>query len=515
MINVRYIFVFSLFFLYYLFPVQVLAQDNTQCTYGSSCSLDQASSACLSFKDDNLSSYPVILQNCTHLPDMGRFIAHLCKSNDYCTGGNQKYGVFYYDSGCPSGTEWFPSENRCLQPCLDRNPPTPPNYGYWTMESAGSSMCKSGCSFIRGDVLERRTAQVCGSGNCTAMSDQVRTVWKYSGEKCSTQPNQPPPPLDDKEPSCSPAVSGQTYCITQTGDNCYTASTGRMICWTPTEPGTKPDGPVTQTNTNGNQAPNPPPGSTSKSTVNTTTTTNTNTNITTTNTYTTTSGAPAGSTNQGTGVGSNGKPNTGTGTGTGSGGTGTGSGGAGENGNTAGGGGDCKTPPITSGDAIAGMVATQTWATRCAVESGNSVKVTGDVGNCSAPYQVEGTNANAEKLRALRVQICGPDGVAANGRQFDSDASNLVSSGDGDEPSKDDPKDPFAGRKVERDGNWLINQLDNSGFLGAGSCPADSTVSYGRGSFTISLSPICRLLSAISGLVIALAYLIAFRIMAS
>lgn len=414
-----------------------------------------------------------------------------------------------WSAECPASLEWFESENKCMQPCLDRNPSTPPNYGYWTLQSAGTSMCKSGCSFQRGEILETRGFQVCGSGQCTAGPSQVRAVWSYSGAKCSAQPTDPPPPADD-DVSCTPATANQTYCIRPNGENCYTASSGRMICWKPAEHGTKTDGPTTQTNNAGDEQPNPPPGSQHTSTVKTSTSTTTNTTITTTNTYTTTSGAPAGSTNQGTAVGPDGKPVSGGGNG-----TGDGSGdGDGED-NSAGGGGDCESPPITSGDAILGMVATQTWATRCAVEAGNAAKVTGDIGNCKQPFSVEGTNANAVKLRAMRVQICGPDSVANAGDAFDAQSIDAANAGDGDEPTDEEPDDPFADSKIERDGNWLLDKLDASGFLGGGTCPADRTIAVGAGSIQLSLGPICSMLSAISGLVLALAYLIAFRIMAS
>lgn len=53
---------------------------------------------------------------------------------------------------------------------------------------------------------------------------------------------------------------------------------------------------------------------------------------------------------------------------------GTGSG----NGNTSGGGGDCNTPPRSTGDAILAQIAYQTWATRCAITGkGNAGPGTG------------------------------------------------------------------------------------------------------------------------------------------
>lgn len=497
---------------------RVYAAEEYPCTDGQNktCSISEAYSSCETFSVDHLpsSSYTWMCQ--ANLSQKS-FIS----MRQFESGGWQPLVgyAFYWVGDCPAGTEWFESEQKCLQPCLDRNPSTPPNYGYWTISNAGTSMCKSGYSFSRGDVLETRGSSVCGTGaalgQCTAMSSQVRAVWSYNGEKCSSQPNQPPPPADD-DVSCTPATANQTYCILPNGENCYTASSGRMICWKPNEFGSKTDGPVTQTNNNGNQSPNPPPGSSHTSTVTTTTTTNSNSSNTTTITYSTNSGAPAGSSNQGTSTGSDGKP-TGGGSGSGS---GSGTGGDGGDGdddddNTAGGGGNCDSPPITSGDAILGMVATQTWATRCAVEEGNAAKFVGDIGNCKASFSVEGTNANAVKLRAMREQICGPGSVADAGDAFDAQASQATEYGDGDEPPDDEPKDPLEGRKVERDGNWFVNQLDNAGFLGGGSCPADKTFSVGGRAFPLSMEPLCQLLGAISGLIVAVAYLIAFRIMAS
>lgn len=494
--------------LFLFFGVFGSASAAYKCTSGSgyTCTIQEASAEC---SDYLYSVSPVGVD-----PSVKRCIKFSASfaAQKYFSGTWNGLASFFFTGGCPSGTEWFDSEGQCLQPCLDRNPATPPNYGYWTLENAGTSMCKSGCSFSRGDILETRGFQVCGSGQCTAGPSQVRAVWRYNGAKCSTQPNDPPPPQDD-DVSCTPATANQTYCIRPNGENCYTASSGRMICWKPSEQGTKTDGPVTQTNNAGDEQPNPPPGSQHTSQVKTTTSSSTNTSTTTTNTYTTTSGAPAGSTNQGTSVGADGKPTGGTGSGTG--GSGSGGDGDGEDDKSASGGGDCESPPITSGDPIMGMVATQTWATRCAVEAGNAAKVTGDVGDCKSPFSVEGTNANAVKLRAMRAQICGPDSVANAGDAFDVQASDAASAADGDEPTDDDPEDPFADSKIERDGNWFLDNLNATGFLGGGTCPADTNIAVGAGSFKLSLGPICTMLSAVSGLVLALAYLIAFRIMAS
>jgi hypothetical protein len=56
----------------------------------------------------------------------------------------------------------------------------------------------------------------------------------------------------------------------------------------------------------------------------------------------------------------------------------------------------CEDLLIVFGDELLCMVATQAWAICCAVEAGNTAKVTGDVGDCASLYIVEGDNVNAE-----------------------------------------------------------------------------------------------------------------------
>lgn len=71
---------------------------------------------------------------------------------------------------------------------------------------------------------------------------------------------------------------------------------------------------------------------------------------------------------------------------------GTGSG----NGNTSGGGGDCNTPPRSTGDAILAQIAYQTWATRCAITGkGNAGPGTGsDPGNGGEQGQPDWTKGD-------------------------------------------------------------------------------------------------------------------------
>lgn len=166
------------------------------------------------------------------------------------------------------------------------------------------------------------------------------------------------------------------------------------------------------------------------------------------------------------------------------------------NGNSAGGGGDCKTPPTTSGDPILGMIASQTWATRCATEKGNSGTVTGDVGNCDAPFSVTGDSLQANQLRAQRAQLC-------SGKPGSGEGNN----GDPHEGAED----------VDGPGKWSWkfdeSLIDKSGF-GGGSCPQFGTVDFGRFG-AVSLDSVtwwCPLVAAMRAVMLLLGAFISFRI---
>ena len=218
----------------------------------------------------------------------------------------------------------------------------------------------------------------------------------------------------------------------------------------------------------------------------TTTINNTRTVTTTTRNYTTTSGTDAG-----TGSG-NGEPDDGSGR--------PGQPDGGEEG-SASGGADCDTPPISS-DPVVGMVATQAWATRCAVEAGNAANVTGEVGDCKSPFSVEGTNANAEKLRALRAAICGPEGRAeAERAERVSDTDILNAAGNALEPGEGD--------SVFADG--IEGSISTTRFGGGGgTCPASGWSLGPIGE--IDTTVLCNVLAALRLLFLAIATIWALRI---
>lgn len=299
---------------------------------------------------------------------------------------------------CPTGQERDLETGECVDPnarCLALNSEFSgmgPQSRTWT-----SRCLANGCNIV---VDNPRTTNVLGLGSVYTGTLRITGA-------CAPMPppNTPPDPEGEKKPQdCTAAGSGQTMCVKSNGEKCYSASTGRQICWRDGETGTKTDGNTAQKRTPGTdpQTPPTPPENTTltpNTPVTTTSSGGGSPNVTTTTVnYTTNTGTDAGSNNDG-------EPS---------------SGGGEDNGDPTGasGGTDCNTPPIVSGDEALAMVATQAWSTRCAVVAGNAVTVTGNVDDCSQPFTVEGgtgggaqgtSSASAHQLRALRKAICGDE----------------------------------------------------------------------------------------------------------
>ncbi|WP_401729601.1 hypothetical protein [Stenotrophomonas muris] len=320
-----------------------------------------------------------------------------------------------------------------------------------------------------------------------------RGTWKATGGVCDSDL---PPQPEKKDEYCH--QSGN-YTVCKSKDRtCISTASGFRTCASDTanEKGhTATNNPRTEAASI--SAPNTPPNAPSNrpgenwqpSGGTTNITNNNNGNTTNTQNYH----------NQGTPNGNQPTPGDGSGPGQGgSNGNGNvpGEGGNEGNGNSAGGGGDCKTPPTTSGDPILGMIASQTWATRCATEKGNSGTVTGDVGNCDAPFTVTGDSLQANQLRAQRAQLCrgGPgQGEGNNGNPHEG-------AEDVDGPGK---------------WSWKFDEslIDKSGF-GGGSCPQFGTVDFGRFG-AVSLDSVtwwCPLVAAMRAVMLLLGAFISFRI---
>lgn len=207
------------------------------------------------------------------------------------------YRTWPKDAGCPAGTEWDESSKTCHDPqeCLSKPP-----LGETIIRGGQFQACSGGCVFEPNAPLTIAVGD--GAGAFT-----VSSGWEPTGAACTVGEATPAP--SDQPQECVP-VGGQTMCVKPDGDHCYSAGTGRQICWDPGETGEKTDGPVKQRRDPG-ETPQPPTPPTNGDTLEQqgepikTVTSGGGRNITTiTSNYGTASGADAGGSNQGqTGTG--------------------------------------------------------------------------------------------------------------------------------------------------------------------------------------------------------------------
>lgn len=340
---------------------------------------------------------------CQLQPAANGLRSYYCHVNGYaCFRGTQAQAeptsYFTYrttQTACPAGSVRMLNGQCSATPeqCQALN--SQPGFGVQTAKPFQQRCLANGCML----------SLTPGTGSCSAVAGADGNIchgeYSFTGETCGATP--PPvfiPGPDTVEaaakndPQACTALGGgsHNYCVKRNGDHCMTSAQGRQLCWKPGETGTKTDGPVAQVRNAGQTANAPdlnlPSGDTLQSTGQSATASSGGTTTTTTN-YTTIFGTNAGPKNQGekndgSGDGKEQDPDK----------------------NTASGGEDCERRPIVSDPAFE-MIANQAWATRCAVEAGNAADVTGDIEKCDQPFTVNGDNANAVKLRAMRAQICG------------------------------------------------------------------------------------------------------------
>lgn len=401
-------------------------------------------------------------------PTTGGFIARYANSGERIdsNGGCQpmpnsgsttdSINGWRFTSGCPANAPWDPVTATCKPP---KNCAARPNYG-GAMVSGASEFCHDGCAYTNAAevsvCLGEGSAMVCPGAS-----------WKPTGAECSSGPA--PLPYDTNRDTCE-RKPGATHfqCVKPSGETCVTSAKGNRFCWRPGESGDRmtADGSEGATKGPGTQQQAPPPSMTDPQPQGTSTTTTTTNNSSTVNATTVFAGS--GNTGGQSNVGPGGR-DTGTGQGEGE--------GDGE-GNGVSGGGSCAAPPTNCvGDAHTCKLIEQAWLQRC-----------------------EGQGE--------------ADGIANAAGQFNGSIN------DGDEgPGQGDidsllQGDPFEGLKTVEDGGVLVDRLDSSGFLSGGSCPSLESVNVGGITVPLTLGPLCELLSYMSYLVLALAYYLAFKIVA-
>lgn len=389
----------------------------------------------------------------------------------------------YADPGCVAPEEWDTTEHQCVdknQECLALNEQEGFD-GVGNIARPFASRCMAnGCNFgIKP-----------GTSSMTATANGESITWgdfEWTG-KCTTPTADAPETVaapEALEPVCKDAGNGIKLCIKEDGSHCFTTSaSGRASCYDKGETGIRTDGPATVIRAPGTQepaAPTPKEGDTNTKVAGPTTTVTTqqpsNTTITTTTViYNTDSGADAGDDNDGESME-----------------------GDDDEGGESGGGGDCdpaNKPWFVGGDETLNMVATQTWATRCAVEAGKTAKVTGNIEDCSQTFTVEGESDNAHKLRAMRAQIC-PDGEPGDvAGQPESDEATVKAGIFGD------------GVTAGQDG------LDDSGWGWSRTCPIIEPVEINGMSIAIPTDVFCDWMELGGQFVLLIAAFLSLRYMA-
>lgn len=390
----------------------------------------------------------------------------------------------YCDSGYRVGTQTFYFRMRCSAR-LDGEA----GMINGTMYSGG--VCNKGCK-VQPNLDPATNFTLSDSANPNGIPIR-RGTWKASGGVCDSELPPQPEKKDEychqsgsynvcksKDKTCISTASGFRTCASDTGN-----TTGHIETNTSRTQAASISAPNTPANPPTNR-----PGEKWEPSGSGGNITNNNGNTTNNYNFYNNKGEPNGN-----------QPTPGDGSGPGQGGSNGNGGTPGEggnegNGNSAGGGGDCKTPPTTSGDPILGMIASQTWATRCATEKGNSGTVTGDVGNCDAAFSVTGDSLQANQLRAQRAQLC----------------SGKPGSGEGNNGN------PHEGaEEVDGPGKWSWKfdekLIDTSGF-GGGSCPQFGTVDLGRfGSVSLDNTTWwCQLVAAIRTVMLLVGMFVSFRI---
>lgn len=402
----------------------------------------------------------------------GRYAVE-CQTGPHNSWSTFEYFMFLLEhDGCPEGSTFRDDLGRCFgdDECLNRNDNLIGNGNAIYSVSGSGNVCLDGCSF----------GPVGGNSSCASALGQglgCSAKWHFTGAQCFADPPDDPPDLENPpQEKCvwfggEAGAGGQAFCKKADGRECYTIQggnrAGQQVCWAPGEAGRKVAGDTAITRGPGPNEPpqpDPPPGESMEKvgesvTVETTTNTASGSSTTTTTTrqdrtmYGTDAGGP-GAPDQSEGPGSGGE-------------------GEGEGEGSWSGGNDCSAPPACSGDPIQCGIGLQVWTMRC--EAGED----GEFGDWVSEI----------------------DGAIAAG---DGD-------GDPDEGEMLDHADPDTWREVR-----VVDDegLDDSGFGLDRSCPQLPAVQVGPTSLQLNLGPICSFLSALSGLVLALAYFVAAKIIA-
>lgn len=423
-------------------------------------------------------------QDCVFWPNDRQYV---CRGSSY--QGSQVVGC-NYDAGGPT---WY--DYPAGTSCSSRS-----SLGSGVVGGTGSfdgkSTCDNGCTFSGGT---HAGVTVTMGGKTWGLTDGMTPT----GSVCTSGEVGGPKPVTEDD--CVPQGT-LTQCVKPDGRVCTKASTGKMFCYGTTENGAKSSGnEATVITPDGveSKPPSTPPangGEWVKAGEGSITTTDKNGNTVTKNVTTYVSNYGTQGSNSGA-EGDKGKED------------------GEDEGPTASTGVGCDAPSFQCSDmsSVECNQLIQTWYLRC-----KGKQINGGA-NCDAPPQCEGNSTDCFiGLQLWQFRCDGKDAVLADGASGDQFDQQSASDGDGtDEP--DALHMPGNGNTADM-GIWEektvggpedLLKLDATGFLGgSGTCPQLPRVSIGASSLSLNLNPICDLLRNVGIMVMALAYWLAYRIIA-
>lgn len=173
------------------------------------------------------------------------------------------------------------------------------------------------------------------------------------------------------------------------------------------------------------------------------------------------------------------------------------------------GGGNCKTPPSSTGDAILAQIAYQAWSTRCAAE-GLGGKVTGDPTVCAGTYSCTGDQVQCAQVALMKKTACANQ--TATGDANGNGQPDWTEVGDGGVSGNGDQDAGLFNRLI----SGGMNAIDQGGVLSNRSCPTLGTITLpsNLGTFSFDSEPwFCDLLAMIKAAMTLMGTFIAMRIL--
>jgi hypothetical protein len=152
---------------------------------------------------------------------------------------------------------------------------------------------------------------------------------------------------------------------------------------------------------------------------------------------------------------------------------------------TSSGGGDCSTPPQSSGDPILGQIAFQTWATRCQLVKNANTGTGGTGGTVGGSTDMTATNSKLDGIKGDLDKLSGEPSDTSDGTGDQLGRGQGDIWGDGAPPSPSD--------------------INMTGFGFSRSCPAPPQISMFGMTKTIDTDGLCTLAGMFGTLILAAA----------